>query len=307
MTNSQEFDVSQHFNTLLRNDENLSPAIAAIQTLLEYIKNPSFGTLAEIREKVIQAIDRLTRTDSSVISVKSGCEMLLRFITLTAEDTEVQMDMKQLLLERGQIFLKRASMARKKIAKLALPFITYGSKILIYSYSRVVLEILKEAIAKNGNIKVYITESCPDKSGHKMRDELSKLAGINVSLILDSSVGSIIENVDFVLLGAEGVVESGGIINKIGTSTIGICAKMLNKPVYVAVESFKFVRTYPLNNRDIPDDFKFKYSTIQSKTDLKNEHPLIDYTHPSFITLLFTDIGILTPSAVSDELVSLYL
>lgn len=31
---------------------------------------------------------------------------------------------------------------------------------------------------------------------------------------------------------------------------------MLHKPVYVAVESFKFVRMYPLNNRDIPDEFK---------------------------------------------------
>lgn len=57
-------------------------------------------------------------------------------------------------------------------------------------------------------------------------------------------------------MGAEGVVESGGIINKIGTCSIALCAKMLNKPVYVAVESFKFVRFYPLNNRDIPDEFK---------------------------------------------------
>ena len=57
-------------------------------------------------------------------------------------------------------------------------------------------------------------------------------------------------------MGAEGVVESGGIINKIGSCSIALCAKMLNKPVYVAVESFKFVRFYPLNNRDIPDEFK---------------------------------------------------
>ena len=57
-------------------------------------------------------------------------------------------------------------------------------------------------------------------------------------------------------VGAEGVVESGGIINKIGTATITMCAKMLNKPVYVAAESFKFVRMYPLNNSDVPDTFK---------------------------------------------------
>ena len=31
-----------------------------------------------------------------------------------------------------------------------------------------------------------------------------------------------------------------------------------------------------------------------------------DYTPPEYITLLFTEIGILTPSAVSDELIKLY-
>ena len=42
-----------------------------------------------MREKLIGAIDTLTKTDTSAISVKSGCEMLLRFITLTALDAGV--------------------------------------------------------------------------------------------------------------------------------------------------------------------------------------------------------------------------
>jgi translation initiation factor eIF-2B subunit alpha len=32
----------------------------------------------------------------------------------------------------------------------------------------------------------------------------------------------------------------------------------------------------------------------------------IDYTPPEYITLLFTDIGIFTPSAVSDELIQFF-
>ena len=89
-----------------------------------------------------------------------------------------------------------------------------------------------------------------------------KSIGINCTLILDAGVGLILEKIDFVLLGAEGVVESGGIINKIGTTTIGVCAKMFNKPVYVAVESFKFVRFYPLNNLDVPDEFKVFFDKL---------------------------------------------
>lgn len=232
---------------------------------------------------------------------------------------------KEILLKNGQIFLSKANKARNKIARIACPWIPSGSNILVHSKSRVVFEILKEAYIKNGTFHVFVCQSAPDNSGILMMEELSKL-GIECTLILDSAVGAVIEKVDFVLLGAEAVVESGGIINKIGTSSIGLCAKMLNKPVYVAVESFKFVRFYPLNNRDIPDEFKvnirlklsknknskfknfkYKYSTISSVKDLEKEHPLIDYTQPSLLTLLFTDIGIFTPSAVSDELVKLYL
>lgn len=39
--------------------------------------------------------------------------------------------------------------------------------------------------------------------------------GIDSKLILDSSIGYMMEQVDIVMLGAEGVVESGGIINKV--------------------------------------------------------------------------------------------
>lgn len=48
----------------------------------------------------------------------------------------------------------------------------------------------------------------------------------------------------------------------------------------------------------------FQYSAGSSVDDV---HPLVDYTPPSYITLLFTDLGVLTPSAVSDELIKLYL
>ena len=40
--------------------------------------------------------------------------------------------------------------------------------------------------------------------------------------------------------------------------------------------------------------------------DIYYELPVIDFTPSNFITLLFTDIGVLTPAAVSDELIRLY-
>lgn len=37
---------------------------------------------------------------------------------------------------------------------------------------------------------------------------------------------------------------------------MAVCAKAQNKPFYVVAESFKFVRLFPLNQQDVPDEFK---------------------------------------------------
>jgi len=47
-----------------------------------------------------------------------------------------------------------------------------------------------------------------------MCQNLTKL-GISCTVILDSAVGYVIEHVDMVMVGAEGVAESGGVINKV--------------------------------------------------------------------------------------------
>ena len=37
---------------------------------------------------------------------------------------------------------------------------------------------------------------------------------------------------------------------------MAICAKEMNKSFYVVAESFKFARLYPLNQQDVPNQFK---------------------------------------------------
>ena len=169
-----------------------------------------------------------------------------------------------------------------------------------------------------------------------------------------------------VLVGAEGVVENGGVINKvglvlpgcvapsfpsrpvavtlqIGTYQIAIVAQAYNTPVYVAAESYKFTRLFPLNQRDFDSSVNASLEPVKSSVEdhdyskymvrhlcwfavpvhgltgcgcgvvewlccgtVQSENPSCDYTPPKYISLLFTDLGVLTPSAVSDELIRLY-
>lgn len=55
-------------------------------------------------------------------------------------------------------------------------------------------------------------------------------------MVLDSAVAYVMDNVDFVLVGSEAVVESGGLINAVGSHQMAIIAKAANKPFYALAE-----------------------------------------------------------------------
>ncbi|KAJ7994267.1 hypothetical protein DPEC_G00264120 [Dallia pectoralis] len=300
-----EDELVDYFRTQMSEDPEVPSAVAAIRTLLEFLKRDQSETIQGLRENLKRTIGRLEEADSSV-AVSSGGELFLRFISLTSLEHPDLSQCKKVMVERGELFLEKISSSRSKVAKLCHTFIKDGAKILTHSSSRVVLRVLESAAADKKRFTVYVTESQPDSAGQKMAEKLRRL-NIPVTMVLDAAVGYIMEKVDLVIVGAEGVVESGGIINKIGTYQLAVCSKAHNKPFYVVAESFKFVRLYPLNQQDVPDRFKYKADTLKAVEDLAEEHPMIDYTPPSLITLLFTDLGVLTPSAVSDELIKLYL
>jgi translation initiation factor 2B subunit (eIF-2B alpha/beta/delta family) len=54
------------------------------------------------------------------------------------------------------------------------------------------------------------------------------------------------------------------------------------------------------------DAFCKTIQPIDLPTAVQVENASCDFTPAEFITLLFTDLGVLTPSAVSDELIRLY-
>ena len=96
-----------------------------------------------------------------------------------------------------------------------------------------------------------------------------------------------------VLSGAEAVLESGGVINKTGTYQMAIVAAACKKPFYVASESTKVTRLFPLSQNDLPEhEAAREHAAFVGREppppELKAEKPSRDYTPPCYITLLFT-------------------
>jgi len=277
------------------------------------------ATIMGLEKELKTAADLLKKTiKNAPFSLASGCELFTRFVTKTSLDIPDFQMCKRKLIDRGDQFAQKSQASRAKIAQLADRFIRDGAVVLTHSFSRVVQALLLYAASQGKRFRVIVTEARPgeppnnNNNGYVTAARLQQ-AQIPVTVIMDSGVGHIMELVDVVLVGAEAIVENGGIINKLGTYQISIVASAFKKPFYVAAESFKFTRMYPLNQSDLHE--LMSYTTVSEYTTTSGidtfvaaqvEAPKIDYTPPSYITLLFTELGVLTPSAVSDELIKLY-
>lgn len=61
---------------------------------------------------------------------------------------------------------------------------------------------------------LIITEGSPERKGHQAAKKFLE-AGIPTRVIPDTAVATLFEEIDMCLMGAEGVMENGGIVNKV--------------------------------------------------------------------------------------------
>ena len=275
--------------------------VATICTLLEQLNLYKASTMAELSEN-LKSTSKLILQNDDVIEtacISSKSEPFQRHITLENKALEASelKNAQSVLAEKGEKFIDNVLSSRKKIVLYSFPFINDGVNILTHSKSLNVEKVLSYAKHSNKNFKVFVTQSMPDKSGSEMV-EILKEKNIPAVMILDAAVTHVMEQVDIVLLGAEGIAANGGLINKIGTYQICMAAKYLNKPVYVVAEKIKFNKISPLNQADVQKSFG---------SSQKDKYPRVDYTPPDLVNLLITDLGVLTPSAVTGEILQLYL
>mmetsp|Transcript_580 Transcript_580/g.643 ORF Transcript_580/g.643 Transcript_580/m.643 type:complete len:307 (-) Transcript_580:367-1287(-) len=302
----ESFDIKQTYLKFLEEDKEMTMPIAAIESLVTMLRIKKPSTSSELINLVKSNTEILKSSIPNAISLSAGCDLFMRFVLRNTNLYSDWESCKQNLVENGELFVQRAKESRAKLAAFGLPFIKDDDTILVHAFSRVVYQLLLKARSeKLLRFRVIVTESRPTGTGYHMA-KLLREADIPVELIVDNAVGYVIHKVDKILVGAEGVAESGGIINHIGSYQIGCLAKANNKPFYVVTESHKFVRLFPLAPNDLPT------SITQSKQEDGDDDEdifkaqLIDFTPHEYITALITDLGVLTPSAVSEELIKIW-
>ena len=160
------------------------------------------------------------------------------------------------------------------------------------------LGVIRATKESGKNVKVIATETRPVQQGSRLTAFELKHDGFDVSLIPDTAVGYSMANglVNKVVVGADRIVKSGHVFNKIGTYQVATMAKQHGIPFYVAAP----LSTFDLTNKAEDIIIEMRKGTEvtgigDKKTapdDISVINPAFDMTPPDLISGIITEKGV---------------
>ena len=160
------------------------------------------------------------------------------------------------------------------------------------------LGVIRATRDSGKNIKVIATETRPVQQGSRLTAFELKHDGIDVTIIPDTAVGYTMANglVNKIVVGADRILRTGRVFNKIGTYQVAAIAKQHNIPFYVAA---------PLSTFDLesdPEDVTIEQRNPSEVTrigdkntapdDVNVINPAFDMTPPELISGIITEKNI---------------
>lgn len=163
------------------------------------------------------------------------------------------------------------------------------------------LGVIRAARESGKRLSVIATETRPVMQGSRLTAFELLHDGIDVSLITDTAVGHMMAmgTINHVIVGADRVLHTGHVFNKIGTYQVAILANRHNVPFYVAapLSTFDF-KSNPndviIEDRSADEVVKVGKKRIAPK-GVRVFNPAFDMTPPELITGIITQKGILKP------------
>ena len=163
------------------------------------------------------------------------------------------------------------------------------------------LGVIRAARESGKRLSVIATETRPVMQGSRLTAFELQHDGIDVSLIPDTAVGHMMARgaIRRVIVGADRVLRTGHVFNKIGTYQVAILAKEHKVPFYVAapLSTFDFESSpedIVIEERSVDEVVKVGKKRIAPKR-VRVFNPAFDMTPPELITGIITERGVLTP------------
>lgn len=272
---------------------------------------------------LMKVIERFSRTRPTAVNLFWALDRLKSLIASYIGDVD---GLRELLIREALKIYEEDIEVNKLIGYYGSKLIDDGDVILTHCNAGALatagygtaLGVIRSAWYSGKKIKVIATETRPVLQGARLTVwELIK-EGIPVTLITDNMVGYLMSKgmVSKAIVGADRILRTGHVINKIGTYTIAVVALRHGIPFYVAaptstIDLKKRVDEVVIEERD-PNEVRYvlgKLLITVPNVDVLN--PSFDITPPELITAIITEKGVITkpiednlPKFISQQVIS---
>lgn len=260
------------------------------------VSYPGAPSLDEFKAYMLSVAKLLVSTRPTAVSLPNAVIFVLRALRGKTSFSEAR----DSVIQTADEFIKSSLEAVSKISEIGAKRIKEGSVILTHCHSTAAVEVIARAYREGRVVKVYSTETRPFMQGRITVSHLLKY-GVPVVQITDSAVRYVMNEVDYVVVGADTVASNGAVINKIGTSQVALTAKEARVRVYVAAESYKF-SPMTLVGELVKIEFRPPEEVVQREWLEKHPgvrvlNPVFDSTPPEYIDAIITEYGVIPPQA----------
>lgn len=284
-----------------------APAIgicAALALLLVTI-NSKAKTEKGLKSELERASRLLISTRPTAVNISWAVKRILQ---ISSKGESVK-EIKRLVKEEALTMLDDDILTNRKMGRAGSDLIYDGDVVMTHCNAGslatttygTALGVLRAAREDGKNLKVIATETRPVMQGSRLTAFELMHDDFDVRLISDTSVGYVMANrmVDKVIVGADRILRTGHVYNKIGTYQIAIMAYTHKIPFYVAAPISTFdlkssISDIKIEDRSPDEITKIKNIFIAPK-GIHTINPAFDITPPNLITGIVTEVGLLEP------------
>ena len=278
------------------------------------VKKIRTNDLTKARTQLRKWADILIQTRPTGVNLRWAVE---RVFNASAKAVDVSSLRETLSREADAIFQAELE-AAQNIGKFGSPLLEDGDTVLTHCNAGALatvgygtaLAVVRAAVDQGKRINVIATETRPLLQGSRLTAFELAHDKVPVKLIVDSAAAQIMSRgvVDKILVGADRILKTGHVTNKIGTLPIALSAEFYGVPFYaVAPVSTIDMMTDPSmvvieerNQREV----LYVAGKRVAPRNVEALNPAFDVTPPELVTGIVTDRGVAGPPFV-DSLRSL--
>lgn len=284
-----------------------APAIgvAAAMGLALCIYNSTSSKKSKLFDELESAYIILLKTRPTAINLKWGLDRIIEESRKYDSIHEIKKHVIELAIRMSQDDIN----INKSLGRFGSDLINDGEVVMTHcnagalatvSYGTA-LGVIRSVMESGKKISVIATETRPVMQGSRLTAFELVHDGIDVSLIPDTAVGYLMSNkmIDKVVVGADRILKTGHVFNKIGTYQVALLAKSHNIPFYVAAPLSTFdmkneAQDIVIEERSVDEVVMIGEKRIAPR-GVRIFNPAFDMTPPDLIAGIITEKGVISP------------